>query len=188
MNNATKDNLIQLASAGLKTCLLKINTVTPGTWRLEGLEVRGGRIADAVPAAGAGVIRITVRSSPPMITLLVFGEADAGLLYECFVSDSLREALGPGRQEATLLEIGNVLLNALANSLLKAFRKSAIPSVPERVSADPAAITAPPAEPRPPEAALTIVSARLSLQRDGRRADAELLALVPDGLAPELQP
>lgn len=181
MNKEQEDRLVSLAAGGLETCLRKINSVSPGDWRLEGLRFFSGGTAYAagrnVRGGGPhGAIRITIKSVPPMITLMLFGGGDEEHLYRCFVGDEFHKRLGPGMRETTLLEIGNVLLNALANSLLKAFRKSAIPSVPERIGADQEAIT------DPGGTGHAVLSAALSILRDGRSAGVELIAIVPGDL------
>jgi hypothetical protein len=177
MDKETENRLISLAAGGLGTCLRKLNSVSPGAWRLDGLRVSSGSMTGADDRDVRGVIRITVKSAPPMITLMLFACADEEHIYRCFVSDSFYKDLGPGMREITLLEVGNVLLNALANSLLKAFRKSAIPSVPERISAAPGAFA------DPGGAQHNIVSAALSVQRDGISTGIELVAMVPGDLA-----
>lgn len=185
MQKQKEDILVRLATGGLEDCLRKMNTVSPGVWRLETLRIFPGGMADALGrrshASGGEAIRITVKSVPPMITLLMFFKGDAAALYRCFVGEQFYAALGAGMQEVGLLELGNVLLNAMANSLLKAFKKSAIPSVPERVAADPESVAAPH---HPPAGAVyTIISADIRLGCGGGEAAAEVVAIVPEALA-----
>ncbi|MCM2267229.1 MAG: hypothetical protein NDI60_05565, partial [Elusimicrobiales bacterium] len=144
MNNATETDIARLAREGICKCLGKFNTVSNGAWTLTGLKVFTAPLPQALRAYCAGhkapdAVRVTVKGAPAISTLLLFGRADAEHINLCFVKEKLYVSFGPDRESVTLLEIGNILLNALANSLLKAFQKSAIPSVPERVPAEPAA-------------------------------------------------
>lgn len=183
MRKETESNLARLATGGIEECLKKMNSVSAGLWRLGSLRIFPGCVADALGgrAAGAEAIRITVNSVPPMITLLLFHQGDASQLYRGFVGDQFYKVLGSAKQGTALLELGNVLLNAIANSLLKAFKKSAIPSVPELVAAEPEAVMAPH---QPTAGAVyTIISATLSLRYGDHASGAEVVAIVPDSLA-----
>jgi hypothetical protein len=179
MEQLAERELARLAAAGLEKCLAKFNGVSPGDWRLEGLRVFAGTAADAAREWGAGRpaperVRVGVASQPPFETLLLLNPAEADHLNGCFVNEKLYKEFGAGRRDTALLEIGNILLNALANSLLKLFGKTAIPSVPELL---------PPGHAPAGGAGLTLVAARLSAERGGRTARILLLALVPAELS-----
>jgi hypothetical protein len=187
MNTMNENSLARIAGTGLEKCLRKMNSVSPGEWRLENLRAFSGMLPDAagcLPAGGAHAVRVTVHSVPPFDTLLLFGAEDLEHIYRCFVSDRLSAAIPGNRHEVTLIELGNIILNALVNALLKSMNKSAIPSVPEYFKADPSAIATRLGSRN--AGTLTIVSATLAIERGGRTASAEVLALLPEALTAEL--
>lgn len=177
MDSVKEKKIADLAEAGLAACLLKLSFVSPGEWRLEDVRVSSAPAGAALPAGPYdAAIQVSVGSEPPFNTALLFPSEEVGHLAACFADDRL--AIGGGGSEVTLLEIGNIVLNALVNSLLKALKKSAIPSVPVRL-AGPAAAS----EGLPAGAGLTVISASVSAIRSGRAVSVEIAALLPAPLA-----
>ncbi len=190
MNITNKDTLKLLAAAGLEKCLLRLTKVTPGTWLLSGVRVFSGTVRDAVrrkegEAQPGAAIRVKIKGPIPFTTALLFNPADTKYISGCFAEDSVYGTLIADQPEVTIIEIGNIVLNALANSLLKAFNRSAVPSVPAYFQGGPGAIEewlgVGPAE-------FTVVSAAFTMQRGGVSARAEILAFLPPHLAEEASP
>lgn len=182
MLTGKEDALEKLAAAGLEKCLRRLSAVSHGEWRLEGAKALAAGQPGAPDPVGREAVRITVGHPAPFAAVLLFSGPDSEHLYRCFVRDELRGELGPDGRLITLLELGNITLNALINSLLKALRKTAIPSVPEHLSrgSDPF-LPAPGAKPP-----LVVLSVSFSAARDGRRADLEAVAVLPASLLAEL--
>jgi hypothetical protein len=186
MNSAKEKSIMKFVEAGLKKCLLKVNAVAPGAWRLEGLAMAAGTVPALLGPRLAGgerrsAVRVTVHSAPPFATLLLFSQRDAEHIYRSFVEDGLSAAIGECRHEITLIEIGNILLNSLANSIMNSLGGSAIPSVPDHFAAD-----LPATEARvggAGGAVFTVISATLAIEREGRTVQAEAMAILPAEIA-----
>ena len=182
----TEDPLALQAAAGLEKCLLKMTQVSSGAWRLAGARAFRGTVRDAMKrdrgTAPAAALRIKIKGSPPFTTAIVFNPEDTAHLSSCFMDRAFCELQAWDQPEVTIIEIGNVVLNALANALLKALATTAVPSVPAYFKGDTGSV-----EKWLDAGAgtFTIVSARLTAQRGGRSASAEVLAFLPPALAAE---
>lgn len=176
-----KESLAGHAAEGLERCLLKLSTVSPGEWRLAGARIfrcaaREALRRDEKRPPLCEAVRIKVKGDVPFSTVLLYDPADTRHITRCFVHDSVYASIGPEQADVTGVELGNIVLNALVNALLKAFRRTAVPSVPAYFRGDLAAI----------ERWLgaghgdfTVISASFSVHRDGRAAHAEVLAFLP---------
>lgn len=180
-----EETLARLAAAGLEKCLLKMTEVSAGSWLLSGARVFRGTIRDGLKrqdrgTAPAAALRIKIKGAPPFTTAILFTPEDTGHLSRCFMDGSFCGLPDWDQPEVTIIEIGNVILNALANTLLRALATTAVPSVPAYFKGDTGSIEkwldAGPGT-------FTIISALLTAQRDGRSASAEVLAFLPTALA-----
>ncbi|MDO8805276.1 MAG: hypothetical protein Q7R35_12705 [Elusimicrobiota bacterium] len=185
-----EETLKRVTAAGLEKCLLKITEVSRCDWQLAGVRVFSGKVRDAVrrkegEAPAGAAVRIKIRGATPFITAILFNPEDIAHISRCFAEESFYGPLVADQPDVAIVEIGNILLNALANSLLRAFKKSAIPSVPAYFRGEPGAVEewlgAGPV-------VFTIVSAAFTMQREGRTAAAEILAFLPPPLAAEAPP
>lgn len=172
MNSVTEDIIRRAAAEGLEKCLARITGTAPGTWRLGEVRVFSGALP-ALPL-GADAVRVKVRGAASFTTALLFAPDAAEHIAACFVEEGLFRSFGPDRAEVTLIEVGNIVLNALINSLLRALKKSAIPSVPEYVKAAGAGLGG-----NAPAAVL----AELTISCAGREARARVLAVMPEAPA-----
>ena len=182
-----EDTLARLTAAGLEKCLHKMTEISPGAWQLAGARVFSGTVRDAMRRQGIGAapsaaLRIKRKGEHPFTTAFLFNPEDTGHISDCFV-DGAFYCLPDGDQaDVTIIEIGNIVLNALANALLKAIGRTAVPSVPAYFTGEAGAVEK--WLGAGPEV-FTIVSARLTMQRSGRTAAAEVLAFLPPALAAE---
>jgi len=153
MNNMNEDALALLTKAGLEKCLLRMTEVSPGAWQL---------------------------GDTPFVTAIIFNPEDIKHISHCFAEEQYYGPVSEEQPDVTVIEIGNILLNALANSLLRAFGKSAIPSVPAHFQGDYGAIEK--WLGAGPEV-FTIISAKFTMKREDRVSAAEILAFLPPTLA-----
>jgi hypothetical protein len=190
MNDINKDELARLTTAGLEKSLLKMTGASPGVWRLEGVRVYSGLVRDAVrrkerEGKPSAAIRIKIKGATPFITTILFNPEDIKHISGCFAEESFYGALSAEQPDVTVIEIGNILLNALANSLLRGFGISAVPSVPAHFQGDYVAVEkwlgAGPG-------VFTIISAMFTMQREDQVSTAEILAFLPPLLAAEAKP
>lgn len=182
-----EEALAGLARTGLEKCLLRMTEVSPGTWRLGEVRVFRGEVREAIrprehDGKPAAAIRIKIKGDPPFSTAILFDPADIKHISRCFAEDLFYGPVSEEQPDVTVIEIGNILLNALVNSLLRAFGKSAVPSVPAHFQGDYGAIEqwlgAGPG-------VFTIISARFTMEREDRTSPAEILAFLPASLAAE---
>ncbi|HAT72282.1 MAG TPA: hypothetical protein DCS63_05650 [Elusimicrobia bacterium] len=187
MSTTTETELARLAAAELEKCLLRLTGASPGAWQLTGVRVFAGTTRDALrrgefEAPHGAAIRVKIKGDPSFTTVLLYDPKDTKHISGCFAEEAYYGYLSADQPEVTIIEIGNIVLNALANALLRAFAKTAIPSVPAHFQGDPGAIEnwlgAGPG-------VFVIVSAKFAMQREGRSSAAELLALLPQRLTDE---
>jgi len=186
MNTSTEAELAKLAEAGLKKCLLKITGVTPGEWELQRVLVLNRSVRETLKqgpnaAAAAGVIRVKTKGEPPFLTALLFDPEDSRHIASCFVDDKLYGILNAEQTDDTIIEIGNIVLNALVNSVLRVLRKTAIPSVPAYFKGDAGAIEN---WLGAGSGTFTVISADFTLEREGRSASARAIAFLPPAMFP----
>jgi hypothetical protein len=187
MNTTDQDTLARLTAAGFEKCLLRMTAVCPGSWQLAGVRVYSGTARDAFRRdekgnAPVGALRVKIKGDRPFITALLFRPEDTVHISGCFAEGGFYEQAGADQTDSTIVEIGNIVLNALANALLRAFRKTAIPSVPAYFKGDPGAVEAwlgaGPGD-------FDIVRVTFNMLREGRSVSAEALAFLPPALAAE---
>ena len=170
MNPATQEKLSQLARSALEACLGRLSAVTPGSWSVESARALPPG-SPFIPAAGQGAEAVAMGVALPAAfsTVLLFAAADAPLLAAAF-SPAPPAAVSEG--ETALLEIGNITLNALVNTLLRAIRRSSIPSVPVRL----------PAVDLKPQPGCGAVIVSFTVTLEGRTSRAEIAAFLPPAL------
>lgn len=190
MNSMNDDTLARVTAAGLEKCLLRMTEVSPGAWQLGGVRVFKGQVREALRSRERGekpsaAIRIKIKGDTPFVTAIIFNPGDIKHISRCFAEEQYYGPVSEEQPDVTVIEIGNILLNALANSLLRAFGKSAIPSVPAHFQGDYGAIEK--WLGAGPEV-FTIISAKFTMQREDRTSAAEILAFLPPTLAEDTRP
>ncbi len=186
------DTILSLAAGGLSKCMLKTTDAYSWAWELCGVKVSTGKISDAVGQTGYGqsaaAVQINLRNGSQFSAALLFRSEDAGFISGCFVNGPVYRTGGiKDLEEVLLLEIGNVILNALVNPLINALKKSAVPSVPMFIKGGPGSITAGLSACLDPELDCRIISASLAMRRDGRLARAGAVCVLPEELAAEIE-
>ncbi|MDD2805589.1 MAG: response regulator [Elusimicrobiales bacterium] len=176
--------LVTLAAGGLSLCMLRTSEASTWAWELCGIEVLAGRLAD-IPrlldfGAASASVQVHVRESFPVTAALVFRAEDIHFISSCWVKGPLYDTASVKElEEGILIEIGNIILNALINPLINAAHKIGLPSVPMMVKGGPGAVAAALGGCVDPAADLRIVRASLAMRREGRVARAAVLALLP---------
>ncbi|OGS12650.1 MAG: hypothetical protein A2234_05535 [Elusimicrobia bacterium RIFOXYA2_FULL_58_8] len=193
MSNQGTGTLERLAAVSLERCLLKISGTSGGGWRLAGISVASGTLAEAVnrhefKAASAAAVYIHVQSGLPFTSVMLFDPDDIPHIAKCFVGDSLAGA-GAIAQfgEVMLLELGNIVLNAVINYLQNVLKKSAIPSVPMFLSGDPSHISGGLGVYMDPRQFFRIVSAEINVSGGGCVSRGAVVIILPEELAAALE-
>lgn len=186
------DTITRLAAGGLSKCMLKTTEASSWAWELCEVSVFSGKIPDAVDLAGFGktasAVQVNVRNGSAFSAAMLFRAEDIGHISGCFVNGPLYRTGGVRElEEGLLIEIGNIILNALVNPLVNALKKTAIPSVPLLVKGGPGAVAAGLSSCLDPGLDFRIISAAVAMRRDGRLARAGVLGVLPEELAVELE-
>lgn len=185
------ETIESLAAGGLSKCMLRTADASSWAWELCEVSVYTGKISDAVKDAGYGpaVAAVQVNIEGALFSAaLVFRSADIAFISGCFVNGPLYRTGGvPELAEGLVLEIGNVILNSLANPLIEAMGKRALPSVPMIVKGGTAAVAAGLGSCMNPRLNYRIISATIAMRREGRVARAGVLGVLPEALAAGLE-
>jgi hypothetical protein len=184
--------LERLAAAGLEKCCLKISKVSGKGWRLSDIGISSGTLEEALGRcdleARSSVVYIHVEGRLPFTSLMFFPPGDVAHVTRCFLVDLPVEAGGIVRfEEVILLELGNIVLNALINHLQNALKKSAIPSVPMLLKGDSASISRGLGVHVDPSKQYRIITAAVSVQSQERVSGGTVLAVIPGEMSAELE-
>lgn len=190
MNELNDDELARLARTGLEKCMQRMTEVSPGVWQLAAVRVFCGEVRGAIRGGEregkpASAIRIRIKGAIPFITAIIFSPEDIRHISRCFAEEIYFGPVSEAQPDVTVIEIGNILLNMLVNSLLRGLKKSAVPSVPAHFQGDCGSVEKwLGAGPGP----FTIISAKFTMQREGSTACAEIFAFLPQQLIEQEPP
>lgn len=191
-SGAGDDTITRLAAGGLSKCMLRTTEVSSWTWELCDVSVFPGKASDVAGqlnfGKGAASVQVNIRNGASFVAAMVFRAEDSALISSCFVQGPLYDTGNvKDMEESLLLEIGNIILNALANPLINALKKIAIPSVPMLIKGGPGAVAASLNACLDPGQDLRIISAALAMRHEGRTARAVVLGILPEVMAAELE-
>jgi len=190
--SGAKSAIKRLAAGGLSKCMLKTAEASSWAWELCDVSVAAGKMPDVVKLADLGkdaaAVQINIRNGASLAAAMVFRSEDMGFISKCFVKSSLYRTEGVrDMEEGLLLEIGNIILNALASPLINALKISAIPSVPMLIKGGADAIAAGLGSCLDQKLEFRIISATLAMRREGRMARAGVVCILPEELAAEIE-
>ncbi|OGR42674.1 MAG: hypothetical protein A2X35_01615 [Elusimicrobia bacterium GWA2_61_42] len=182
----------RLAAGGLSKCMLRANDATSGNWELCEVSVFSGKPADLAKLAAFGrdaaAVQINIRNGPALSSAMIFRAEDIGLISGSLVKGPLYRTGGIKElEEGLMIEIGNIILNALMNPLVNALKRIAIPTVPMLIKGGPAAVAAGLSACLDLKQELRIISASLAMRREGHMARAGVVGLLPEELAAEIE-
>jgi hypothetical protein len=191
MTDNSSEMLIRLTEASLKKCLGRLSNVSAGTWEILGITASRGTLEDAVkqhefrnPAAGAVYFSL---GGFPLTALMLLDPTEMECISKCYMGYSFtRGTVTTAPEEVMLLELGNIILNAVINSALNALKKSGMPSVPAYLEGDQSRLLEGLGASVGLKKTFHIITATLAIRSDKCLAKSEVLALIPDELVPEL--
>ena len=181
--------LRRLAVSGLERCLARLSRASAGTWELTGSVVFRGALPAAVGRHdfknnSATAVYFEVKGEFPFTSMMLFDPEDAEHLSKCFLENSFSRAAHPEiTGEVILLELGNIVLNSLINSVLNFVKKSSIPLLPRYVQGSPQQIIDGVGAVVGLKRNFRIFKATLLTSRGGRSGKSEVFALIPHKLA-----
>lgn len=191
MNSNSTIILEQLAASSLEKCLLRLSRVSAGTWQVLEIKVSSGKLADAVnqhdfrnPAAA---VHFNLSGSA-LTALMLFNPQDVECVSKAFTGHSFpRGSRTTPAEEVMLLELGNIVLNALLNAVQNALKKSSMPAVPQFLEGDAARLIAGLGAAVDPAREFRVLRATLAIRCDKCETLSEVFALIPAELAAELE-
>ncbi len=183
--------LQQLAAISLEKCLLRLSRVSAGTWRMTGLDVAPGTLKDALAGTAPGkkvsAVHFTLKAGGDLSALMLFDHDYIECISTAFTGLSFpRTERTTPAEEVMLLELGNIVLNALASSVLNALKKFSMPAVPQFVEGEASAL---PARLDSAEAGevCRVISGSLTIQSGQCETVSRIFALVPESMALEIE-
>jgi len=193
MNAKEKTVLESLAALSLERCLIKLSRVSAGTWQLvdtTGLSGTPGVAVGQYDFANrpAAAVYFDIKGDFPMTSLMIFDPGDIDCISKCFLGYFFPKQGGISQSdEVMLLELGNIVLNSLSNSVFNALGESFIPSVPQFVSGDAVRIAESVRAVAGAGQTFRIVASTLAIQCDNRISCSKVIALVPEEVALALE-
>ena len=181
-----------LTALSLAKCLLRLSRVSAGTWQVAGAKVYTGTLQDALDnhefRNQAAAVYFNLKGMSPVAAIMLFDAADLECVSKCFTGHSFPHsgAITPA-DEIMLTELGNIVLNALMNALLNALRKSFMPALPLFAQGGRDSIAGEISKKVKPNQSFRIVASTLGLKSGTALAQAQVLVLLPEELALELE-
>jgi len=193
MNPKESGILERLAALSLERCLVKISKVSAGTWELLDTADSRGTLSAAVgqydfKGRSAAAVYVDVQGGVSLTTLLLFDPEDLDCISKCFLGYSFpRSRTVSLSEEVMLLELGNIMLNSLCNSVMNALRSSFMPSVPCFIEGDAAGIAGALGAVMDAKKDFRTIAITLTMQSGASTGRCKVFVLLPDELAAQLE-
>lgn len=178
-------SLDEVAQRGLEKCLARISGISSGKWRAAMVSTYAGTpraVISRYACGGCEAVFLNFKDAP-IPAIMIADPQDRECISRGFTGHSFPKSEKTSiAEEIMLAELGNILLNALVNSMLNAAKKSAIPDLPLFLEGGPEKMTSALAGRMQLDKECRVVSAAVSLCCDGL-ASWTLHAFVPEGIA-----
>ena len=192
MNDNTIAVLERLTAASLEKCLLRLSRVSAGTWQILGINISTGTAAGAIKQHDftnqAAAVYFNLGSGPALTMIMLFDPTEIEGISKGFTGHSFpRGERTTPAEEITLMELGNIVMNALANSVLNALNKTSFPALPEYIEGDSDALIKELGAITDLNREYRVIKATLAIRCDNNVANSEVFALIPLELASILE-
>lgn len=193
MNSNEKGILERLAALSLERCLVKLAKVSAASWQLSGTAGATATLSEAIGQYDfkdrhAAAVHVDVKGGGIMTTLMMFDTEDMDSISKCFLGYSFPRGKGVSQpDEVMLLELANIVLNSLCNSVMNALQASLIPSVPRYAGGDRAGLAAALGASTGQEQKFRTVAAGLAMQSGNISSKCTVLVLIPEDVALQLE-
>lgn len=192
MNEKENTVLERLAALSLERCLVRLSKVSAGTWQLVDTAESSGTPGSAVgkydfKGQAAAAVYFDIKGDLPMTSLMIFDPGDLDCISKCFLGYSFPKQGGISQSdEVMLLELGNIVLNSLSNSVFNTLGGSFMPSVPQFVAGDAVRIAESVRAVAGAALTFNIVASTIAIQCDNRVSRSKVIVLIPEQLAAAL--
>ncbi len=192
MTDGGNVTLGSLSALSVAYCLQRMSRASAGTWQVLGAEVSYGTFRDALGrhdfTRPAAAVYSGLKGRSPFTAMMLFDPADIDCVSKCFTGQSFhREGRLTPADEMMLVELGNIIINAMLAALLNPLKKSRLPSVPDFAEGDQNALEEVLQRAAGIRTSFRIITVTLLMQSGDRQARSEVLALVPEEMALELE-
>jgi hypothetical protein len=193
MNSEEKGTLERLAALSLERCLVKLSKVSAGTWQQAGSDRWSGTLADAIEhydfrGRPAAAVCVDVKGAVSLASFLLFDPEDMDCISKCFLGYSFPRSRSVSQsEEVMLLELGNIILNALCNSVMNALRAGFLPSVPRFVAGDPGFVAEALGAVVDAKQNFSTIAVTLVMRSGNEESRCKVFLLVPVDLARQLE-
>lgn len=192
MKQAPNVALQSLSALSIAFCLQRISRASAGTWQVLDTKISYGTFEDALrqhdfkkPAAA---VYVGLKGRSPLTAMMLFDPAEVDCVSKCYTGQSFHKAgaLTPA-DEMLLVELGNMVLNALLSALLNALKKSFMPAVPRFAQGNLPELAQELLNAAGIKTSFRIIAVTLGMKSGDCSARSEVFALIPEEMALEIE-
>jgi hypothetical protein len=187
-----EEPLKSLSALSVAYCLQRLSRASAGTWQVLDVKVSYGTFEDALRQHDfkhdAVAVYMGLRGISPLTAMMIFDPDDISCVSKCYTGQSFhREGKLTPADEMLLVELGNVVINSLINALLNALKKSFMPTVPKFVAGGKDRLAGELLNAVGINTSFRIITVMLGMSAGECAAKSEILALIPEEMALELE-
>lgn len=184
--------LESLTALSLAKSLLRLSRVSAGTWQVLGAKVSYGSLKDALRCHDftrpASVVYFPLPNAAPLTGIMLFDRKDIECISKCFTGHSFPPSpVTTPAEEIMLTELGNIILNAVMNTLLNALKKGFMPVVPKFTEGTIDQVVAELSRIPKLKQDFRNIVVTMEMRTDKAAARSELVVLLPEEMALELE-
>jgi hypothetical protein len=192
MNSPRNVTLKSLSALGVAYCLQRLSRASAGTWQVLDAKVSYGTFEDALKQHDfnrpAAAVYVGLKGRSPLTAMMLFDPADMECVSRCYTGQAFhREGRLTPADEMMLVELGNMVINALLSSLLNPLKKGFMPAVPRFIEGDLARLAGELLQAAGIKTSFRIITVMLEMRSGDCAAKSEVFALITEEMALELE-
>lgn len=192
MDSPRNVTLESLSSLGVAYCLQRLSHASAGTWQVLDAKVSYGTFEDALKQHDfkrpAAAVYVGMKGRSPLAAMMLFDPADMECVSKCYTGQSFhREGKLTPADEMMLIELGNMVVNALLGALLNSLKKGFMPAVPRFIEGDLSRLAGELLKAAGTKTSFRIITVLLEMRSGTCAAKSEVFALIPEEMALELE-
>ncbi len=192
MNSPRNVTLESLSALSVAYCLQRLSRASAGTWQVLDAAVSYGTFEDALRqhdfSKPAAAVYVGLKGRSPLTAMMLFYPGDLDCVSKCYTGQSFHRTgeLTPV-DEMMLVELGNMVLNALLSALLNSLKKGFMPAVPRFIQGDLPRLAGELLSAAGIKTSFRIITVTLGMRSGDCSAKSEVFALIPEEMALELE-
>lgn len=181
-----------LAALSVAHCLQRLSRVSAGSWQVLDAKVSYGTFEDVLKlhdfSEPAAAVSIGLRDRTPLMGMMVFRPSQLDCVSKCYTGQSFhREARLTPADEIMLVELANLVLNALIGAVLNALKKSSLPGTPDFIQGGPKELASGMLAAAGIKISFRVITVTIGINSGESSARSEVFALIPEEMALELE-